>query len=313
MAGRLVCVAANPAIDRLVEVERLVPGSIHRPTFARAVAGGKGLNVARAAAALGAEVVAVGLLGGHMGRWVAETLAADGVVGRFATIAGETRIVTSIADHEAGSLTELYEVGPQLDASAWASLERELDDVLADGSALVAMSGSLPPGAPPDGYARLVRLANEAGIPAAVDPGATLATAVAAQPWLAQANAGEAGRVTGKPVDDDGAAIAAARSLLDRGAGNAVVTRGLDGAVAIIDGAVWRLGPPPERGPYPVGSGDAFLAGLAVGHLDGLDTPATLALAAGAAAANALEPGAGVLDADLARRLAGTVVVDRVG
>ena len=55
-AAVIVCVAANPSVDKLFEVERLVPGDIHRPIGFVQVAGGKGLNVARAAHALGAEV-----------------------------------------------------------------------------------------------------------------------------------------------------------------------------------------------------------------------------------------------------------------
>jgi len=55
----IVCLAANPSIDKLFEIERLVKGDIHRPASFLQVAGGKGLNVARAAAALGAEVTAV--------------------------------------------------------------------------------------------------------------------------------------------------------------------------------------------------------------------------------------------------------------
>ena len=66
----IVCLAANPSIDRLFEVERLVKGDIHRPTGFVQVAGGRGLNVARAAHALGAEVIAVAILRGHGGRWL---------------------------------------------------------------------------------------------------------------------------------------------------------------------------------------------------------------------------------------------------
>ena len=49
----ILCVAANPSIDKLFEVERLVRGDIHRPVEFVQTAGGKGLNVARAARALG--------------------------------------------------------------------------------------------------------------------------------------------------------------------------------------------------------------------------------------------------------------------
>jgi fructose-1-phosphate kinase PfkB-like protein len=56
----IVCIAPTPAVDRLHEVSGpVVVGAIHRPHRVVAVAGGKGLNAARAAALLGAQVRAV--------------------------------------------------------------------------------------------------------------------------------------------------------------------------------------------------------------------------------------------------------------
>ena len=52
-------VAASPSIDRLHIVAALRPGEIHRPERVVAVPGGKALNAARAAHALGADVHAV--------------------------------------------------------------------------------------------------------------------------------------------------------------------------------------------------------------------------------------------------------------
>ena len=75
----ILCVAANPSIDRLFAVDGLVPGAIHRPTRFVQVAGGKGLNVARAAVRLGGDVQAAALLGGHAGRWIADELGAENV------------------------------------------------------------------------------------------------------------------------------------------------------------------------------------------------------------------------------------------
>jgi fructose-1-phosphate kinase PfkB-like protein len=65
--GRLLFVAANPSVDRLYELDRLNVGEIHRPRSIVAVAGGKGLNAARAAATLGGSVTAVALVGGRTG------------------------------------------------------------------------------------------------------------------------------------------------------------------------------------------------------------------------------------------------------
>ena len=76
--GVIAFVAASPSIDRLHVVDALRPGEIHRPERVVAVAGGKALNAARAAHALGADVHAVALLGGHTGRWVARRAGGGG-------------------------------------------------------------------------------------------------------------------------------------------------------------------------------------------------------------------------------------------
>jgi fructose-1-phosphate kinase PfkB-like protein len=68
----IVCVAANPSIDKLFVVDRVTSGAIHRPLSFVQVAGGKGLNVARAAVALGADVEVVAMVGGHAGAWIDE-------------------------------------------------------------------------------------------------------------------------------------------------------------------------------------------------------------------------------------------------
>ena len=73
--------------------------------------------------------------------------------------------------------------------------------------------------------------------------------------------------------------------------------------VAAADGTMWE-GWLTERGRYPVGSGDAFLAGFVVGLDREARWPDPLRLAMGAAAANAEIPGAGVIDPARARLLA---------
>ena len=112
----IVCLAANPSIDKLFEIERLVKGDIHRPASFLQVAGGKGLNVARAAVALGAEVTAVPLLRGHAGTWLQEQLQAEGVAATPVWVHGENRSSLSVADRETGGLTEFYEHGAVIPA-----------------------------------------------------------------------------------------------------------------------------------------------------------------------------------------------------
>jgi len=90
-----------------------------------------------------------------------------------------------------------------------------------------------------------------------------------------------------------------------------VVTRGAEGvAVAAPDGTRYE-GRLYERGPYPVGSGDAFLAGLVVGLTRGSDWLGALRLALGAATANAEMAGAGKFDPERATALAARAEVGK--
>ena len=296
---RLVFVAANASIDRLYEVDHLAVGSIHRPTAVVPRPGGKGLNAARAAAALGARVTAVGIVGGRSGDWIVERLAEMGVEASMLRSAVETRTCISILDRSTGSLTELYERGVEIEPAAWEALEvivaRELDR--GDVGALT-FSGSLPPGAPTDGYARIARLAGARSVPV-----------LAERPAVVKVNAAEAGDAAGLSVVDAGSAVVAARVLRDRGAIAVVVTLGTAGAVAVSAADEARLEPPDVRGAYPVGSGDAFLAGLATALVGGSPLIGAARLGMAAGIANALLPGAGELDRTTAERLVGLVVV----
>lgn len=311
---RLLFVAANVSIDRLYEVDRLALGSIHRPSTVVARPGGKGLNAARAAAALGARVTAVGIVGGRSGDWIVERLAEIGVEARMLRSAGETRTCISILDRSTGTLTELYERGEEIEQDAWDSLEaivsRELDR--GDVGAL-AFSGSLPPGAPTNGYARIARLAGARSVPVLADAyGPALADVLAGRPAVVKVNATEAGDAAEVEVVDAASAVAAAHALRDRGAIAVVVTLGTAGAVAVSAAGDARLEPPDVRGAYPVGSGDAFLAGLATALVGGAPLVEAARRGMAAGIANALLPGAGELDRATAEGLVGLVTVTSV-
>ena len=333
----ILCVATTPSIDRLFEVARLVPGAIHRPERFVAVAGGKGLNVARAAAALGADVRAVAPLGGHAGRWIAGELEREGIAADVVAVAGETRSCLTVA--AGGELTEFYENAAPLGEGGWERLQRAVAARLPE-AAWLTLSGSLPAGAPPDGHARLIAAARAGGVRVAVDThGEPLEHALRAHPDLVKVNAEEAAHATAgrarrpagrrrramrpagrrrrarRPAGRRREATAtagaeaapAAAALRELTGGAAVVTHGADGLeVCDPDGRTMRARPP-AVGPYPVGSGDACLAGLVCALAAGADWPGAVALGVGAAAANAELAGAGRLDPERARALAALV------
>lgn len=303
----IVCLAANPSIDRLFEVDRLVKGDIHRPSSFVQVAGGKGFNVARAARALGADVCAVGLLRGHSGRWLQEAVASEGVEGEFVWTHGENRSSLSVADRETAGLTEFYEHGAVAPESAWVELTHAVVTRCSSGVWLT-ISGSMPRGAPNEGYRDLIAEVREVGVHVALDSeGDRLRFALAAGPDVVKVNVAEAGELLGVPTARRDDSLAAASKIRDMAGGDGhagIVTRGSQGVMlAAPDGSLFE-GVLYVRGRYPVGSGDSFLAGLVTALDGGRDWEGALRLALGAGAANAELPGAAKLDPSRVEALA---------
>jgi 1-phosphofructokinase/tagatose 6-phosphate kinase len=333
-------VALSPSIDVTYVVPKLRPGTIHRPREVYRVPGGKGFNVARAAQALGADVVATGVLGGDSGAWMIAMLARAGI--RIAAVPGSqpTRTCVSIADQACGTLTEMYEPAPLISPRAWSTLLATVVRLCDEHPSWLSLSGSLPPGPVPEALADLVAAARNAGAKVAVDTHSTaLAAAVGAGADLVKVNVQEAAALLGSghgtgyddPEKDpagpgtatgDGPTtvtltdpVELAHRLLGVSPtpGLAVVTAGTDGAVA-LSRTGWAVQARLDaRGDYPIGSGDSFLGGLlaALAIAPG-DLPGALRLATAAGVANALTPGAGLLDAATARQLAERVELEPI-
>ena len=85
----ILTVTMNPAIDTAYQLDKLVIDDVNRVS-PKKTAGGKGLNVSRVLCQLGDDVVATGLLGGHMGAYMGSLMDADGIKHDFTPIAGET-------------------------------------------------------------------------------------------------------------------------------------------------------------------------------------------------------------------------------
>ena len=151
----IVCVAGNPSVDKLFEVERLTRRRNPSSAALRAATRRKGIHVAQVATALGAEAVVTGLLAGHAGRWVAEALAAqqgsrDGLRGWPARPGRACRWRTG----RPGASPSSTRAGLPVTADEWARSSRSCRSLLPQAS-WMTLAGSLPPGRPIDGYARL--------------------------------------------------------------------------------------------------------------------------------------------------------------
>jgi 1-phosphofructokinase len=275
----IVTLTANPSVDRTVEVDALVRGAVLRATGQRVDPGGKGVNVSRALAAHGVPTRAVLPTGGAEGLQLAQLLEASGVEVRPVPVAGAVRANVSIVEPD-GTVTKVNEPGPELDAAEVAALVAATVGA-AEGGSWVVLSGSLPPGCPDDFYATL--LARLPGPTVLDSSGVPFERALGARPSLVKPNREELAEASGLPVRTVGQAVAAARVLLERGAGAVLASLGADGAVLLDETGAWYGESPVDAPVSSVGAGDATLAGFLVGGGRGRDALRT-ALAFGAAA-----------------------------
>jgi 1-phosphofructokinase len=287
----ILCITPNPAIDRTLIVPGFRPGTLCRPTRTIVAAGGKGLNVARAVRVLGGEAVCAGLLGGHAGRLISELVEKEGLAGAWTWVEGESRTCIILVNPENGVVTEVCEQRSPILADDWFRLQA---DVLREATRAdcVCLSGSLPPGCPPDAPAGLIRAIRAAGRPMWVDTsGTALRAALTAGPTGIKVNATEAGEILGEEMADVEAASRAAAKFQRMGVGSVVLTLGREGAMLATDAGTWWARPPALRTVSAVGSGDSFLAGLITALVAGEPPPQALRHAVAAGAANALNPG----------------------
>jgi 1-phosphofructokinase len=279
---RIVTVTLNPAIDRTVWVDALVPGTTTRTADTRASFGGKGINVARGVARIGAPVIALGLAGEDQASSIERHLESLGVPSRFIRTPGETRTNLKIIEQENGRLTEINGSGPEVTTGEVDALESELLSVADhEDVGVVVFAGSLPMGVDASVYARWTEVlrARKPAIRVLADTSDEALEQVArARPFLLKPNREEASALTHRRLESDADAGEAAQQILALGVGGVLISLGSAGAIAGWGNDVERLPAGSVRVPAgqlqtTVGAGDAMVARIAaeLAKLDGAE------------------------------------------
>jgi 1-phosphofructokinase family hexose kinase len=308
----ILTVTLNAAIDRTVAVPNFRLGRRHRAVESRTVAGGKGINVARALSLLGRPVIAAGFVGGPTGTRVLEQLREESVLTDFTRIAAETRINLAVIDPTSGEQTEINERGPAVSPEETKKLFERIG-YLASGAKICVLAGSLPPGAGDDLYARLIADLGRRGVPVVLDAeGEAMLAGVRAGASMVTPNEREAEELVGQEFSDRGDLAQGLSELVRLGSTEAAITRP-EGCVATVgEGADRRLlevHTEPLEAVSTVGSGDAFLAGYVAARYDGRSAEDCLAYAVACGAESTQHFGAGTVDRNQVERLLGEVAV----
>ena len=302
----IVTVTLNAAIDRTLTVPNFQLGQRHRASQGLTLAGGKGINVARALKRLDVTVVATGLAGGRTGTRIVEELTSEAILNDFVRIADESRTSTAVVDPTAATYTEINEWGPHVEPDELAMLLEKIS-YLARGADMVVFSGTLPRGVADSFYAEAIRDLNRRQVRAVLDSeGTPLRLGVEAEPFLVTPNQREAEGLVGQEFRDDEDYLMAVERIAELGARNVLITAETRSFALFREERkrVRLRAIAPQVEPVSgVGAGDVLLGAFLAARMADRPLDESLCAAVAAGAASTLEVGAGRFEPREAMRL----------
>jgi 1-phosphofructokinase/tagatose 6-phosphate kinase len=310
----IITVTLNAAVDKTLAVPNFRIGRRHRAVEQTSMAGGKGVNVARALKALGQPVIATGVAGGPTGTRIIEQLTDDAILNDFVRIRDESRTSTAVVDDTTGEQTEINEHGPTV---APAELELFCDKLLylAKGAGVCVFAGSLPRGVPDSLYADLIGELKGMGVTTVLDAeGEPMRLATRSEPTMVSPNELEAEELVGHEFADDDDRLRGLQEIVELGPGEVAMTlpSGCIGLVGDDDRRLYRVTLEPRETRSTVGSGDAFLAGYVAARYTGSPAEECLRFGVACGAESTQHFGAGVLDPREVERLMPEVEVEEL-
>ncbi len=282
----IITLTLNPAVDKNSQVQQVVAERklrceppVHHP-------GGGGLNVARAITELGGDVEAYWACGGAIGQLLSQLLDEEHIVHHPLSIDAQTRENMILFERSSEQQYRFGMPGPSLTAD---EIRTCLDTLLAiePPPEYLVLSGSLPAGVDEALYARVAE-AMPASCRVVLDTSGTpLQRGLETPLFLLKPNMRELGQLAGRPVEDDSQIRNVARSLIDQGKVEVVVTSlGSGGAVLTTAETHRHIRAPTVNIRSKVGAGDSMVAGLVLALSEGkpLADAMRFGVAAGSAA-----------------------------
>ena len=292
---KVVTVTLNPALDLNGSLNQLVTGSVNLIESASLHPAGKGINVAKVLAELGAQVTVTGFLGAANQATFTQLFDSLNINDQFVRVAGETRINVKIVE-DSGQVSEINFPGINVTEQHLQAFEDKLVE-LADTHDIFVIAGSLPQGLAPERCANWITALQKIGKKVFFDSSnAALLAGVKRNPYLIKPNDHELSILIDTPLISANNIRQAAQKLQQQGCENVVISLGEKGALW-VDQDGWITSQPPVMPVVStVGAGDTMVAGLCWGELQQWPKLKTLRFATALAALAVSQVGVGVSD-----------------
>ena len=278
-------VTFNPALDYVMNVEKLSTDDINRTESEELYYGGKGINVSAILSRLNIPTIALGFTAGFTGKKLREMMDDDGIKNDFVVLnSGFTRINVKV---KFGKELDINANGPEITADKIKELFLKLKK-LNDGDYLV-LAGSVPASLPDDLYSKILEELSGKNINIVVDTtGNQLLNVLKYKPFLIKPNHHELGEIFGQEMDTTEKITEYAKKLQEMGAVNVLVSRGGDGAVLVDgNGTVHPAAAVEGTLVNSVGCGDSMVAGFIAGYITNKSYSEALKLSVASSAATA--------------------------
>jgi 1-phosphofructokinase family hexose kinase len=307
----ILTVTPNPCIDKTVFINELEAGAFIRGSKCTCIPGGKGTNVSRAVKAMGRATKAFTIVGGHPGAHVVEMIQEqDGVPCAPFWVQSQTRTITTVLEESVHRQTAFFEPGSRVTEEEARQIPTAFAQAV-QGARVVTFNGTVCDRTIENLYAELIPIAHDAGAVTILDShGPEFARGLETKPYMAKPNAEEAAELVGFPLDSGEARRRAVCWFHERGIELVVLSLGAEGALVSRGEERFRVRPPRIEEVNPVGSGDALVAGFAVGLLEGCDLREMARLGCAMGTANAMSWDIGHFTAQQVRELETQVAVE---
>jgi 1-phosphofructokinase family hexose kinase len=259
----ILTVCPNPALDKIIFIEKWTPGTPMRTTKIVSCVGGKGFNSAAALRQLGVETTSIGFFAGKTGRELISAINDYGIKSVPVWVEGETRISHVIAETK----TQIHNhvIAGEISISSVQKKEFiEKYKSLVQKAKWVIFAGSLPDCLPDDFYYELITYANEIGIPSLIDSQKdSLIKGINAFPKIMKLNSDEFEWTFKQKVDSEESLIRQAReqkNLLK--IKNLVLTLSKEGMLAFTSEGDFHVIPPLQFPVNAAGAGDCASAAI---------------------------------------------------